>query len=82
MYDFNYIAYFKIPATNSEKVSISGLTPNEKYIFAVCAYDKNGQLIADSIGDSTEPILASNTLSILMNWAYLCQVIIYSTRLF
>jgi hypothetical protein len=40
----------------------------------VAAYDKNGKLIGDSIGDSTDPILASSTLSLLMNWAYLCQV--------
>jgi hypothetical protein len=66
--------FFKLPSNNAEKVTISGLSPNEKYIFAVCAYDKNGTLIGDSIGDSTDPILASNTLSILMNWAYLCQV--------
>ena len=63
-----------MPSNNAEKVTISGLSPNEKYIFAVCAYDKNGTLIGDSIGDSTDPILASNTLSILMNWTYLCQV--------
>jgi hypothetical protein len=50
------------------------LTPNEKYVFAVAAYDNNGRLIANSIGDSTEPILASNTLSILMTYTYLCQV--------
>ena len=55
-------------------VTISGLSPDEKYIFAVAAYDSNGQLISNTIGDSTEPILASNTLSILMNWAFLCQV--------
>jgi hypothetical protein len=66
-----------LPSNNAEKVTISGLSPNEKYIFAVCAYDKNGTLIGDSIGDSTDPILASNTLSILMNWAYLCQVYIF-----
>ena len=47
---------------------------DEKYIFAVAAYDKNGKMIGESIGDSTDPILASSTLSLLMNWAYLCQV--------
>ncbi|RNA15266.1 cilia- and flagella-associated 54, partial [Brachionus plicatilis] len=64
----------QIPAKTSEKVSISGLSPDEQYIFAVAAYDRNGLLIADSIGESTDPMLASSTLSILMNWAYLCQV--------
>jgi hypothetical protein len=50
------------------------LNPDENYILAVAAFDKNGVLIGDSIGDSTEPILASSTLSLLMNWAFLCQV--------
>ena len=54
-------------------MSISGLSPNEKYVFAVAAYDRNGSLIGDSIGESTEPILAFNTLSSLMSWSYLCQ---------
>jgi hypothetical protein len=67
----------KVPASNCEKVTISGLNPNENYVFAVAAFDKNGMLIGNSIGDSTEPILASCTLSILMNWAFLCQVSFY-----
>lgn len=65
----------QIPASNTDKIAITGLDPDEKYVFAVAAYDKNGNLIGDSIGDSTEPILASSTLSILMSWAYMCQVI-------
>lgn len=64
----------QIPANKSEKVAITGLSPDEKYIFAVAAYDRNGLLIGEAIGESTDGILASNTLSILMNWAYLCQV--------
>ncbi|CAF0930684.1 unnamed protein product [Brachionus calyciflorus] len=73
--DYNFVGSGEqIPAKTSEKVAISGLCPDEQYIFAVAAYDRNGLLISESIGDSTDPILASNTLSILMNWAYLCQV--------
>jgi hypothetical protein len=64
----------QVPANSHAKVSISGLTANEKYIFAVAAYDRNGALISDSIGESTDPILAFNTLSSLMGWSYLCQV--------
>lgn len=66
--------FLKIPSNNCNFVTISGLNPDEKYIFAVAAYDKNGELIGNAIGDSTEPILACNSLSILMNWAFLCQV--------
>lgn len=50
------------------------MSSNEQYLFAVAAYDQNGSLIGDSIGESTDPILAFSTLSILMSWAYLCQV--------
>jgi hypothetical protein len=60
--------------SNCAQVTIAGLEPDEKYMFAVAAYDKSGNLIGDSIGDSTDPILASSTLSILMSWAYMCQV--------
>lgn len=72
-FDFIYNT-LKVPASNCEKITISGLNPDENYILAVAAFDKNGVLIGDSIGDSTEPILASSTLSLLMNWAFLCQV--------
>lgn len=64
----------QVPASNTDKITITGLEPDEKFVFAVAAYDKNGNLIGDSIGESTEPILASSTLSILMSWAYMCQV--------
>lgn len=72
--DYNYPGCGEqVPANSLSKVAITGLTPNEKYIFAVGAYDKNGKLIGDSIGESSEPILAFNTLSTLMGWSYLCQ---------
>lgn len=65
---------FKIPSNNTDPITIHGLNCDENYIFAVAAYDQNGKLIGDSIGESTDPILASSTLSLLMNWGYLCQV--------
>ncbi len=71
---FILINFAKVPASNCEKITISGLNPDENYILAVAAFDKSGLLIGDSIGDSTEPILACSTLSLLMNWAFLCQV--------
>jgi hypothetical protein len=61
-------------AYNSQKVTISGLKPNENYVFAVAAYDQAGNVLGDSIGESSEPVLASNTLSLLTGWTYLCQV--------
>ncbi len=57
---------------------VSGLTPGEKYMFALAAYAADGTIIGDSIGDSTRPILASHPLPILMGWAYLAQVCTYA----
>lgn len=53
---------------------ISGLEPNQKYIFAVAAYDAQGNLIGGSIGDTTRPVLASLPLPLLTAWAHLAQV--------
>ena len=55
---------------------MSGLTPGERYVFAVSAYTAEGKLIGECVGDTTKPILASHPLPILMNWAYLSQVCI------
>ncbi len=63
----------QIPSNSCDLVTISGLKQDEKYIFALAAYDNTGELIGNSIGESTEPVLASSSLSILMNWAFLCQ---------
>lgn len=62
----------QIPADNFQSVRVEGLCPDEKYIFAVGAYDEEGELI-NLIGESTDPILTSNTYSILYCWALLCQ---------
>jgi len=73
--DFSYQGCGEqIPSNNCDQVTISGLRADEKYIFAVAAYDKSGELIGESIGDSTEAVLASSSLSVLMNWAFVCQV--------
>ena len=57
------------------KFCVSGLTPNEKYVFAVAAYTIDGQLIGNSIGRSTKPILASTPSNIMLALTYLCQVV-------
>ncbi len=73
--DFSYQGCGEqIPSNNCDLVTISGLRADEKYIFAVAAYDKTGELIGESIGDSTEAVLASSSLSVLMNLAFVCQV--------
>ena len=42
---------------------MSGLHPHIDYVFAVAAYGPGGQLIGQSVGTPTAPILASYPLS-------------------
>ncbi|XP_076025253.1 cilia- and flagella-associated protein 54 [Genypterus blacodes] len=53
---------------------VEGLEPNHKYMFAVAAYDSEGKLLGNAIGDSTIPLLASAPLPLLSTWAHLSQV--------
>ena len=62
-----------MPAFRCE-LRVAGLTPGDKYVFAVAAYSAEGKLIGGSVGDSTKPILASHPLPVLLTWAYLAQV--------
>ncbi|KAM4676016.1 cilia- and flagella-associated protein 54 [Discoglossus pictus] len=63
----------KVPASSSNLLEVKGLVTNEKYIFAVAAYSADGNLIGDTIGESTKPILAFPPLSVPATWAYLAQ---------
>ncbi|VDH93978.1 Hypothetical predicted protein, partial [Mytilus galloprovincialis] len=62
-----------VPSNQSE-LRVSGLKPDEKYVFAVAAYNGDGQIIGGGIGDSSKPILASSPLPVLMTWAFLSQI--------
>jgi len=64
----------QVAADGACEFLITGLVPGEKYVFAVGAYTACGQLIGKSVGESTNPILASHPMSMLMAWNYLCQV--------
>ncbi|XP_048409672.2 cilia- and flagella-associated protein 54-like [Stegostoma tigrinum] len=64
----------EVPAFAECLLEVTGLEPNEKYIFAVAAYSKDGTIIGNGIGKTTKPILAYYSLPILTAWTYLCQV--------
>ncbi|XP_078786741.1 cilia- and flagella-associated protein 54 isoform X3 [Oryzias latipes] len=53
---------------------VEGLQPNQKYVFAVAAYDSQGMLLGNSIGQTTTPLLASVPVQLLATWAHLAQV--------
>uniref|UniRef100_A0AAV2JA03 Cilia- and flagella-associated protein 54 n=1 Tax=Knipowitschia caucasica TaxID=637954 RepID=A0AAV2JA03_KNICA len=64
-----------IPAESGRCVlKVEGLDPNQKYVFAVAAYNSQGGLVSNSIGETTIPLLASPPLPLLTSWAYLAQV--------
>ncbi|RHY82569.1 hypothetical protein DYB31_002308 [Aphanomyces astaci] len=54
--------------------TISGLLPNESYVFAVAAYDKNDQVI-EGIGATSCPIITLNPLVLSMCYGILATVL-------
>ncbi|XP_036433426.1 cilia- and flagella-associated protein 54 [Colossoma macropomum] len=63
-----------VPSRGERLFHISGLEPNQKYVFAVAAYDAQGNLVGNTIGETTRPLLASLPLPLLSTWAHLAQV--------
>lgn len=53
---------------------VDGLQSNQKYVFALAAYDSQGKLLGNSIGDTTLPVLACMPASLVSTWAHLAQV--------
>ena len=54
-------------------VTVEGLIPNESYVFACAAYDKNGKVI-EGIGATSIPIVTSLPLPNLLCWSYLGNI--------
>ncbi|KAM3601812.1 uncharacterized protein V6R79_019265 [Siganus canaliculatus] len=63
-----------VPAVPECALIVEGLEPNQKYVFAVAAYDSQCRLLGNSIGVTTLPLLASMPVSFLSTWAHLAQV--------
>ena len=55
-------------------MTVTGLQPDERYVFAVAAYTTEGKLIGDGVGETSKPVLASHCLPVLMTWAFISQV--------
>ncbi|KAF1332340.1 Agc protein kinase, partial [Globisporangium splendens] len=54
------------------QVAISGLLPNESYVFAVAAFDKHDEVI-QGIGQTSDPAIALHPLSVVLCYGYLVQ---------
>nr|XP_022298604.1 cilia- and flagella-associated protein 54-like isoform X3 [Crassostrea virginica] len=63
----------EVPSYRCE-LRVSGLQPNERYVFAVAAYNSDGHLIGGGVGESSKPVLASHPLPVLMTWGFLSQI--------
>ncbi|XP_016529392.1 cilia- and flagella-associated protein 54 isoform X1 [Poecilia formosa] len=64
-----------VPVVSGEcLLRVEGLQPNQMYVFAVAAYDNKWQLVGNSIGDTTLPVLACLPTPVLSTWAHLAQV--------
>ncbi|XP_047192964.1 cilia- and flagella-associated protein 54-like isoform X3 [Scophthalmus maximus] len=64
-----------VPAVSGKcLLRVEGLVPNEKYVFAVAAYNSQGKLLGNAIGQTTFPLLASMPVPLLSTWAHLVQV--------
>lgn len=55
-------------------LKIEGLELNQKYVFAVAAYNSQGNMLGNSVGATSVPILAAMPLPLLSTWAHLAQV--------
>ncbi|XP_045896455.1 cilia- and flagella-associated protein 54-like isoform X2 [Micropterus dolomieu] len=64
-----------VPAVSGEcMLRVEGLVPNQKYVFAVAAYNSQGKLLGNTIGVTTFPLLASMPVPLLSTWVHLAQV--------
>ncbi|XP_054611224.1 cilia- and flagella-associated protein 54-like [Dunckerocampus dactyliophorus] len=64
-----------VPAVSGEwELKVEGLEPNQKYVFALAAYNSQGKLLGNSIGGTSIPLMASMPQSLLSTWAHLAQV--------
>jgi hypothetical protein len=79
---YNPFVFIQIPASFIKPIKISGLDPDLKYVFSLALYDINGQLIGESVSESTEPILAAHPISLLFIRCLLSQVCLIFISLF
>ncbi|RHY34747.1 hypothetical protein DYB32_000680 [Aphanomyces invadans] len=62
----------EFPGTGTIRATVSGLLPNESYVFAVAAYDAHDQVV-EGIGATSAPILTLNPLVLTMCYGILAK---------
>ncbi|XP_061660030.1 cilia- and flagella-associated protein 54-like isoform X2 [Syngnathoides biaculeatus] len=64
-----------VPAICGEwQLKVERLEPNQKYVFALAAYNCQGRLLGNAIGASTFPLMTSMPQSLLSSWAHIAQI--------
>ncbi|ETW06662.1 hypothetical protein H310_02847 [Aphanomyces invadans] len=62
----------RVPTSRPTLATVSGLLPNESYVFAVAAYDAHDQVV-EGIGATSAPILTLNPLVLTMCYGILAK---------
>ncbi len=64
----------QVVAESGCRLWVSGLQPNQDYVFAVAAYGSTGVVLGGGIGQTSGPFLAAHSLSLTTAWGYCSQV--------
>ncbi|KAJ3023381.1 UNVERIFIED_CONTAM: hypothetical protein HDU68_008632 [Siphonaria sp. JEL0065] len=64
-----------VKATNNAEITIFGLEPNKRYMFAVAAFDESGQIMGRGIGETSKGTTTMYSLPLIYCW---CNISIVS----
>jgi hypothetical protein len=56
------------------EITVGGLKPNQRYIFAVAGFDIHGKIIGRGIGESSTAVTTMLPLSLSLCWGYLSEI--------
>ncbi|KAJ3266395.1 hypothetical protein HDU77_001006 [Chytriomyces hyalinus] len=59
----------QIKASDHTEITVYGLEPGKRYIFAIAAFDESGQVLGRGIGESTKGITAMYSLPLVLCWS-------------
>ncbi|KAJ3217009.1 hypothetical protein HDU67_008654 [Dinochytrium kinnereticum] len=75
---FSDVGYFgtgiPVSVSKQNEITVSGLTPNRKYVFAVAAYKEDGTLLGRGIGESSEGIVAMLPMPLILCWGHFAEI--------
>ena len=69
------IMFSQVLSSKKATFTVTGLTPSEKYVVAVAAYNRKGQLIGGSIGHTSFPVVAASPLPVALAYGFLAKVV-------